>query len=137
MSRVDAHYHVWDLSVRDQPWMTGAALTPLRRNFGLSELVPQAAAHGVTATVLVQTVSSEQETAELLALATGPVAAVAGWTDLTRADVAGRVAALREMLGGQQLRGIRHQTQDEPDPRWLCRDDVRRGLRAVADAGLV
>jgi len=24
----------------------------------------------------------------------------------------------------------------EPDPEWLLRDDVRRGLRAVADAGL-
>jgi L-fuconolactonase len=33
--------------------------------------------------------------------------------------------------------GIRHQVQGEPDPEWLCRPDVRHGLRAVADAGLV
>ncbi|MEU5849709.1 amidohydrolase family protein [Saccharopolyspora shandongensis] len=136
---IDAHHHVWDLTVRDQPWITGSALAPLRRNFALAELVPQAAAQGVTATVVVQTVSGEQETVDLLALAAGdgPVAAVVGWTDLTRPDVADRLAALREMPGGQHLRGIRHQAQDEPDPRWLCRADVRRGLRAVAEAGLV
>ena len=33
--------------------------------------------------------------------------------------------------------GIRHLVQGEPDPRWLARPDVRRGLRAVAAAGLV
>jgi len=33
--------------------------------------------------------------------------------------------------------GIRHLVQGEPDPRWLARPDVRRGLRAVAGAGLV
>jgi L-fuconolactonase len=27
--------------------------------------------------------------------------------------------------------------QEEPDPRWLCRADVRRALTAVGDAGLV
>ncbi len=35
------------------------------------------------------------------------------------------------------LVGIRHQVQDEPDPDWLARPDVRDGLRAVAAAGLV
>ena len=33
--------------------------------------------------------------------------------------------------------GVRHLVQGEPDPDWLGRPDVRRGLRAVADAGLV
>jgi len=40
-------------------------------------------------------------------------------------------------LEREWLVGIRHQVQGEPDPRWLCRADVRAGLRAVADAGLV
>ncbi|MBU3068021.1 amidohydrolase family protein [Nocardia sp. NEAU-G5] len=137
--RIDAHHHLWDLTIRDQPWITGAALAPLRRNFGLPELVPQVTAHGITATVVVQTVSDEQETIDLLALAAdaGPIAAVVGWTDLTSPDIADRLATLRERPTGAYLRGIRHQAQDEPDPRWLCRADVRRGLRAVAEAGLV
>ena len=26
MIRIDAHHHVWDLSVRDQDWITGEAM---------------------------------------------------------------------------------------------------------------
>lgn len=59
---VDAHHHVWDLSVRDQDWITGPELAPLRRNFSLADLTPQARAAGVTATVLVQTVTAAEET---------------------------------------------------------------------------
>ncbi|ATL32414.1 amidohydrolase family protein [Streptomyces formicae] len=135
---VDAHHHVWDLSVRDQEWITGEELAPLRRTFILADLAPEARAAGVTATVLVQTVTVPEETPEFLALAhdSDLVAGVVGWTDLTRPDVADTLAALRELPGGQHLVGIRHQVQGEPDPEWLLRPDVRRGLAAVAGAGL-
>jgi L-fuconolactonase len=62
---------------------------------------------------------------------------VVGWTDLTRPDVADELARLRELPGGRHLKGIRHQVQGEPDPNWLLRPDVRDGLVAVAEAGLV
>ncbi|MEU1126716.1 amidohydrolase, partial [Streptomyces sp. NPDC005899] len=68
---VDAHHHVWDLSVRNQDWIQGERLAPIRRTFTLAELQPQARAAGVTATVLVQTVTVAEETPELLALAAG------------------------------------------------------------------
>ncbi|WP_351222892.1 amidohydrolase family protein [Streptomyces sp. NPDC002133] len=138
---VDAHHHFWDLSVRDQDWINGPELAPIRRDFLLPELRSEAEAAGVQATVLVQTVTVAEETPEFLALAGGPgsglVAGVVGWTDLTAPDVAGTLAALRELPGGGRLVGIRHQVQGEPDPEWLLRDDVGRGLAAVADAGLV
>lgn len=135
---VDAHHHVWDLGVRDQDWITGPRLAPLRRNFTMEELRPQAEAVGVRASVLVQTVCVPQETPEFLALAEADplVAGVVGWTDLTAPDVADALAALREGAGGGYLVGIRHQVQSEPDPRWLCRPEVLRGLAAVAEAGL-
>jgi L-fuconolactonase len=150
--RVDAHHHVWDLSVRDQPWITGEAMAPLRRDFALAELAPQAREMGVSASVVVQTVPNEEETAELLLLAEAGdgsgdesggaggeslAAAVVGWSDLSAPGAAGRIAALRALPGGHRLAGVRHQAQDEPDPRWLCRPDVREGLRAVGEAGLV
>ncbi|MBG0850830.1 amidohydrolase family protein [Streptomyces spinoverrucosus] len=136
---VDAHHHVWDLSVRDQEWIAGPELQPLRRNFTLTDLAPEARAAGVDRTVLVQTVTVPEETPEFLALAAAHelVAGVVGWTDLTRPDVADELARLRELPGGRYLKGIRHQVQGEPDPEWLLRPDVRRGLAAVAEAGLV
>jgi L-fuconolactonase len=135
---VDAHHHVWDLSVRDQEWLSGPGTAVIRRSFGIEDLAPRARAAGVHATVLVQTVCATQETPELLALAAagGLVAGVVGWTDLTAPGVADALAALRELQGGQRLVGIRHQVQSEPDPRWLLRPDVLRGLAALADAGL-
>jgi L-fuconolactonase len=135
---VDAHHHVWDLSVRDQEWLNGPGTAAIRRSFGIEDLAPRARAAGVHATVLVQTVCAAQETPELLALAAagGLVAGVVGWTDLTAPGVADALAALRELPGGRRLVGIRHQVQSEPDPRWLLRPDVLRGLAAVADAGL-
>ncbi|GAA2773241.1 amidohydrolase family protein [Kitasatospora cinereorecta] len=136
---IDSHLHVWDLAVRDQPWIAGEALAPLRRSFSIDDLRPEAEAAGVTATVLVQTVTVPEETPEFLALAAGDplVAGVVGWTDLTAPDVADAIAALRELPGGDRLVGIRHQVQEEPDPNWLLRQDVRRGLLAVGRAGLV
>jgi L-fuconolactonase len=139
MSRVDAHHHVWDLSVRDQAWLAGEPFAPIRRSFGVADLAPEAAAAGVTATVLVQTVPDPAETPELLQLAVAHdlVAAVTGWVDLTSPSVRDELAALLAGPGGDYLRAIRHLVQDEADAQWLCRSDVRRGLRAVADAGLV
>ncbi|MYT13865.1 L-fuconolactonase [Streptomyces sp. SceaMP-e96] len=132
--RIDAHHHLWDLSRREQPWMDGPWADPIRRGYALSDLTPHLAEHGIDGTVLVQSSSSYEETAELLALAAGegPVAGVVGWADL-------RDPALAEVLAALPagLVGIRHQVQDEPDPDWLTRPDVLRGLGALAGAGLV
>jgi L-fuconolactonase len=135
--RVDAHHHLWDLAVRDQPWTAG--LPPLRRSFGLDDLRPSLRRHGVDGTVLVQTITVPEETPELLETArTAPeVLGVVGWVDLTGPDVAGDLRRLRALPGGDRLVGVRHQVQEEPDPRWLVRPDVVAGLRAVERAGLV
>jgi L-fuconolactonase len=124
---VDAHHHLWP---RPYDWMT-EGYERLRRPFGVGDLQAATADLGVTATVAVQADTSEQETRELLA-AGAPVAAVVGWVDLTAPDVEDRLAALAH----PRLAGIRHPVQDEPDPEWLLRADVRRGLRAVLAAGL-
>lgn len=135
---VDSHHHVWDLAVRPQPWISGPALAPLARSFSLADLAPEAHAAGVSAAVVVQTVCVPEETPELLRLAADDalVAGVVGWTELTAPDIADRLAELRELPGGEQLVGIRHQVQEEPDPNWLLRPEVLRGLAALADAHL-
>ena len=136
---VDAHHHVWDPAVRAQPWLDSAEeLAPLRRRFAAADLAALAADAGVTATVVVQTVTEPTETPELLELARSSplVAAAVGWTDLTQPDVSETVAELRAMPAGEFLAGIRHPLLTEPDPGWLARTDARRGLAALAAAGL-
>lgn len=134
---VDAHQHFWDPARAWYPWMTDA-LEPIRRRFGPEDLRPLLAANGVDRTILVQTRSSRDETREFLATAEQHefIAGVVGWVDLTAPSVAEQLASLRAGPGGAKLVGIRHQVHDEPDPEWLGRPDVRRGLGAVGEAGL-
>jgi L-fuconolactonase len=137
MNRVDAHHHLWDPARRAYPWMDESC-APIRRPFTPDDLDAAAGPLGIEQAVLVQTVSSVEETEEFLAVAAASprVAGVVGWVDLTAPDVTGALAGLRA-VGGSALVGIRHQVHDEPDPAWLLRDDVLRGLAAVAEAGLV
>jgi len=132
---VDAHHHFWDPERRAYPWMTGPELDPIRRPFGPGELRPLLVDNGVDRTILVQTVSSVAETQEFLetAAASEFVGGVVGWVDLASETVADTIAT----LVGDLLVGIRHQVHDEPDPEWLLRDDVQRGVAAVGEAGLV
>jgi len=135
---VDAHHHLWDPTRADYPWMTDE-LAVIRRPFGPDDLAPLLAANGVDATVLVQTRASIDETEEFLAVAAATpfIRGVVGWVDLTDPAVTETIDALRSGPGGERLVGIRHQVHDEEDPEWLIRDDVRRGIRAVGEAGLV
>jgi L-fuconolactonase len=142
---IDAHHHLWDLTAREhrwlmggQPWASDDELARLRRSFGLTDLAPLAAASGVTGTVVVQTVAEPWETPDLLALAGdgGLLAGVVGWTDLGAPSVTDAVAGLRAQPGGAFLCGVRHPVLVEPDPDWLARPVVLRGLDALEAAGL-
>jgi L-fuconolactonase len=135
---VDSHHHFWDPSRRDYPWM-GDELASIRRPFGPEDLRPLLSANRVDRTLVVQTISSVDETSEFLATAvtTDFIAGVIGWVDLTDPMLGSTLAELRSGPGGSHLVGIRHQVHDEADERWLLRDDVLRGLRAVGEANLV
>jgi L-fucono-1,5-lactonase len=138
---VDAHHHLWDPAARRHAWLDH--LPQIRRPFTLADYRAAAAAEGVTASVLVQVLASAGETEDFLALAAGSaeggppvIAGVVGWADLTREDLGDELDRLRSLPGGGRLVGLRHLAQDEPDPGWLARQDVKRGLRAVGAAGL-
>lgn len=135
---VDAHHHFWDPATADYPWLTDE-LSVIRRRFTPDDLAPLLEDAGVDGTVLVQTRSSLDETRDFLATAaeTPFVRGVVGWVDLTDPGVGDVLAELRAAPGGDRLVGIRHQVHDEPDPDWLARGDVRRGIGAVARTGLV
>ena len=135
---IDAHQHFWDPARADYPWMQGAEMAAIRRAFGPADLAPLLAENGVTASIVVQCRSSLDETEEFLQIAgaTPFVAGVVGWADLTEPSLGGCLGRLRGLPGGKKLIGIRHQVHDEPDPEWLLRPDVQRGIAAVGAAGL-
>jgi L-fuconolactonase len=134
---VDAHHHFWDPATADYPWLTDE-LAPIRRAFGPDDLAPLLDAAGIDATVLVQARSSLEETEAFLAVADRSpfVRGVVAWVDLRDPAVEETIARLRAGPGGNRLVAIRHQVHDEPDPDWLGRDDVRRGIAAIGRAGL-
>ncbi|PUB23562.1 L-fuconolactonase [Promicromonospora sp. AC04] len=136
---VDAHHHLWVRLRTPQDWIDPVTMAAIDADFTPADL--PAAAHGVTATVVVQSASLWSESRELLAITAsdgGRAAGIAGvvaWADILDPDVADGVAALRSGPGGGALVGIRTQVQAEPDPAYLDRDDVRRGIAAACSAG--
>ena len=130
---IDGHQHFWDPARADYPWMDAPELAPIRRAFGPTDLVPLLKANGIDASILVQCRSALEETEEFLRIAsvTPSVVGVVGWADLTSGSLGDTLDRLRASPGGEKLVGIRHQVHDEPDPDWLLRADVQRGLAAV------
>jgi L-fuconolactonase len=137
-SRIDAHHHFWDPARYSYPWLAGDAMDPVRRAFTPDDLRGTLGQEQIDGTVLVQTLSSARETREFLqtAAAAGFVRGVVGWADLTSPSIADDLDALLDGPDGRWLVGIRHQVHDEPDPDWLARPDVHRGLAAVQSRGL-
>ena len=137
MTAVDAHHHFWDPAAADYPWLSDE-LAPIRRAFGPADLAPLLGAAGIELSVLVQARSSLDETRQFLATAAAHpfIAGVVGWVDLASPALRDHLAALRAGAGGDRLVAVRHQVHDEPDPHWLARPDVRRGLREIKAAGL-
>jgi L-fuconolactonase len=135
---IDAHHHLWDRT-RGYGWLDEPGLQPLRRSFGIDELRAEIGAAGVDQTVLVEAGRCRsEEVSEFLGIADAApeIAGVVGWVDLTDTALAETVAAYRERPDGRWLVGARAQVQGESDPDYLRRADVRRGLEAVARAGL-
>jgi L-fuconolactonase len=136
---VDSHHHLWELS-RGYAWLDEPGLEPLRRTFTVEDLRAVLGPAGIDRTVLVEAARCRSdEVTEFLAVAdaTPEIAGVVGWVDLTAAALAEALAGHRTGPGGHRLVGARAQVQGERDADYLRRADVRRGLAAVAGAGLV
>lgn len=134
---IDAHQHFWDPSRASYGWMS-PEVAPIARRFGPTDIEPLLREFEVAGTILVEARPTLAETYELLDIAESSrfVVGVVGWIDLTDPHVADVVTQLRSHPAGHRLVGFRHHLADESDPRWLERDDVRRGLGAVEQAGL-
>ena len=136
--RIDSHHHIWDLSVRDQDWITGEELQPIRRNFLMADLREAIAESKIDKTVLVQTVTNYAETPELLALAQedGLVAGVVGWLNIDAPDAIEHLHKYLDLPGASYLKGIRDIAQDHVDSNYLAREGSIRNVKKLGALGI-
>lgn len=130
---IDAHQHVWTLGKNGATWPTPAE-GPIYRDYGMDDFQRQALALGIRATVLVQSQEDERDTDWLLNIAESDdlVAGVVGWTELSNADAAQRIAALAER---PKLVGLRPMVQDR-EADWYDDAALDSGLSAMIEHGL-
>ncbi len=131
---VDSHQHFWDINRLEYPWMPEGD-NVLRRSYLPEHLAPHLQEAGIAKTVVVQAQMTAAEADFLFDLADGAesIAGLVAWVDLTDENVG---ATLDRMQENPKFVGVRHQVHDEPDERWLLREDVVRGLRELARRGL-
>ncbi len=127
MTVIDSHQHFWELNRFLYGWLDAPQLAPIRRNFLPSDLAPLLGQAGVDKSIFVQTQHNLAEARWVLRLAQQYdfIAGVVGWVDLASPDCERQVLEFRQH---PKFVGIRHVTQDEPDPDFIVRDDVLRGL---------
>ena len=136
--RIDSHHHIWDLSVRDQEWITGDAMQPIRRNFLVSDLRDAIAGSRIDKTVVVQTVTDYAETPELLAIAQSEqlVGAVVGWLQIDAPDAIAHLHQYLDLPGSEYLKGIRDIAQDHPDPNYLAKAQTIANVKKLGELGI-
>jgi L-fuconolactonase len=127
---IDAHQHFWRYSPNTHAWID-ATMGVLRRNFLPEDLAPILAAQHVEGCVAVQAAQTLEETRWLLDLSAAHpwIRGVVGWVDLVSPNLD---ETLESFAANPRLKGVRHIAQDEPDPRYLARADVVRGIARLA-----
>ena len=136
--RIDSHHHLWDLSIRDQEWITGEEMKPIRKNFVVSDLKDAIASSRIDRTVLVQTVTDYSETPELLEIAQSEqlVGAVVGWLQIDAPDAIAHLHQYLDLPGAEYLKGIRDIAQDHPDPNYLAKPETVANVKKLGELGI-
>jgi L-fuconolactonase len=132
--RVDAHHHYWQYDPAEYGWIDDS-MAVLRRDFLPNDLQREIAEVGIDGVVSVQARQSLAETRWLCELAKEHsfVQGVVGWVPLADPAVREQLEALADC---RVLKAVRHVVQDEPDERFLLRDDFNRGIDALQEFGL-
>ncbi len=130
--RIDSHQHFWRHDSAQYPWIK--AEWPIRRDYLPENLKPLLDFAGFDGCVAVQARQTIEETRWLLQLAreNSFIKGVVGWVDLCSPQVERELAELKNA----KLCAVRHVAQDEPDDRFLIREDFLRGISALESSDL-
>lgn len=132
---IDAHHHVW---TADYPWLASKPeFAPIRRDYGVADLLANVKAAGVDRTILVEAGwGHPSETVEFLHLAGAveQVAGVVGYIDLLDPALPATLARYMSHPRARYLVGLRDQVQNRPEADFLARPETIGALRTVATA---
>ncbi|MCP4262170.1 MAG: amidohydrolase family protein [Planctomycetes bacterium] len=133
--KIDTHQHFWKYSKEEYPWI-GEGMEVLAQDRLPADLSPLLKENGIDGTVAVQARQVIEETEALLAMAEEYdfICGVVGWVDLRSQDVEAQLERFKER---KKLVGVRHVVQDEPDDKFVLRDDFMRGIGKLRAYGLV
>jgi L-fuconolactonase len=124
--KIDAHQHFWKYNQNDYGWM-GPGMENLRCDHLGGDLAPLLNQAGIDGTVAVQARQILEETEFLLHLADKCpfIKGVVGWVDLRSPQLG---AQLESFCYHPKLCGVRHVIHDEPDDRFMLREDFVHGV---------
>ncbi len=133
--RIDSHHHFWRYSADQYAWIDDAKQV-LQRDFLPADLKAEIQAVGIDSVVSVQARQCIDETWALLEFAAANpwIRGVVGWLPLRDANLA---TVLDKLAQHDRLRAVRHVVQDEPDARFLMRDDFICGIAKLQAYNLV
>ena len=132
--RVDAHVHLWNRDLDPQDWINPETMAPIDRDFGTGELRTMLAETGVDKAIVVQASNSLDESIRLAQSDPTVVAGLVAWVDMSK-DVRPQLEGILAAASVPVV-GVRHLAHIDPDPEWLLRQDTRRGLDSLEQAGL-
>lgn len=133
--RIDAHLHLWDLSLSEYAWL-GPQFGPLYATWSADQAEPELRRAGFDGAVLVQAEDSRVDTQFMLDTADTHdwVLGVVGWVQLDSTDAARN--DLETWTQHPKFSGIRHLLNDDPRDDYLDLPAVRSSLGEVARRGL-
>jgi len=129
--RIDAHQHFWKYNTNDYGWM-GPGMEILKKDYLPEDLRPVLQSTGMDGTIAVQARQTLEETRWLLELARNYpfIKGVVGWVDLSSDKAAEQLARFNKEPA---FVGVRHVLHDEPDDRFMLREEFLRGIKALKD----
>ncbi len=133
--KLDAHQHFWRYNQRDYGWI-GDDMASLRRDFLPANLTQEQIPLGFDGSIAVQARQSLMETEWLLSLTeeNARLLGIVGWLELCSAELPSQ---LERFAPHPKLCGVRHVVQDEPDDKFMLRDDFQRGIAHLKQWNLV
>jgi len=133
--KIDTHQHFWKYSKKQYPWI-GEGMEVLAQDRLPADLNTLLDANGIEGTVAVQARQVVEETEALLAMAEEYdfIRGVVGWVDLRSPNVEAQLERFKDRT---KMVGVRHVVQDEPDEKFVLREDFMRGIGKLKAYDLV